>query len=254
MKEKHYNFPTQPQNIFQTIKTGFSIWKHTFSQTLVLSLINAINSWLLLYYMVYLKQEKVLPLYWEMLGGIISLTISISIIYRINKSIHNEWISFNQAIVIGCRKVFPMLLVFIVYVVIQKIGLPIISNVILFVALNFLPWLVIIDENSIMVAIKKSFTLVSGNYRHTFGAIVMVILISCLVCFSVVFIGAGVLFLSYKYEVHIDYFVWVVISSLLITLIISILYPLICAFNIAILYNLQARNKEKFRVNSWALN
>ncbi|MGD0465366.1 MAG: hypothetical protein ABSA84_01540 [Gammaproteobacteria bacterium] len=254
MEEKYYGVPTQPQGIFQTIKTGFSIWKYTFSQTVVLSVINAIMSWLLLYYIVYIKQERVLPWYFKVLGAIISLTISISMVYRIDKYIHNEYVSFNRAVVIGCRKVLPMLLGIALYFFVEKIGMHIISSMILIVFLTFLPWLVIIDENSIVNAIRKSFTLVIGNCWHTVGAVIVITLMCCLVCFLLAFIDVGILFLSYQYGIHIDYFAWIIVSSLLITLIISIMYPLICACNIAILYNLKARNKEKFSANSLALN
>ena len=257
MQAKHNDFPARSQNIFQTIKTGFLIWKHTFSQTIMLSLISAVLSGipLWLYFIENIKQEKVFFIYLNILSNIVLLIISISMVYRINKSTHNEHITFSHAIIIGCRKVVPMLFVFILYFIMIKIDMPIISTVIIFTVFTFLPYLVIIDEHSMINAIKKSFRLVLGNYWYTLGVVLIITLMCVLICMvTTLLVIVGMLFLNYKCGIQINYFISTIIPVLLVIAIMIIIYPLLSACNIAALYNLQIRSKEKFNTNSLALS
>ncbi len=252
MKKEQYSLLAQPPKIFQIIKIGFSIWKHTFNKTIAFSLINSA----IMYLDIFFQYEKISPIYghlFSIVSQIIGFMMLISIVYSINKSVHNENISFNQAIKISCKKILPLILLGILSLIVIIVGmiLLVIPGIFCMISLAFSNFFVIVEENSVVNSMKKSFRLVSGNWWYTFGAILIISLISCIIVVSLMglcfIVPTFFAFVKNYYEMQVDYHTTqiVFIMSLLgisMPLTMIFIYPWGIASMLAIFYSLKAKN------------
>lgn len=254
MQVKQYFLPTQPQNTWQLIKTGFSICKHTFRQVVGLVMISEIVHIAMLF-LPKILTSNVNVFYYYLPTMIVDTIVFISIIYRINKFINGEHVSFSQAVLINREKLLPVIAICLIYSFAVLIGilLLIVPGIILSVYLFFSVYLVILEKNiTIIASIKSSYKIVSGNWWFTSWVISIIILIVVLFYF----LNISLLFLVSAFivkKLSLEEFVIMENIKIIIEIFIPIMNLFIIPFChssiLATLYNLRFLNKSKIVIN-----
>ena len=257
MKENQYCLPTQPQNIFQLIKTGLKLWKLTANQTLVFALMYTIYNSLSVILLNGLGLYLYSVYYWLVLSAltIIGFIFTMSIAYRINQYVNNRNVSFKQVVIVSYKKSFSLILSLVIILSMLFLSLAAefcpekylfikcilyivgIIGMVMFFYSVFLPFVIITTEGkNIKEAIKRSFQLVNGNWWYT---VVSILIIQVILLFGVSIGFKSILVLTLGQSfINNNKLVFNIISQ--VTHIFTI--PCSCACLLAIFYELQSRN------------
>lgn len=250
MHTNNYCLPSTPQSTWQLIKTAVAIWKSTFLRVVIFSIIIELLSNILLLDNFYVS-NKYIVLALMIAISIVTCVANISIIYCMDKLVHNQDTNFYQNLLIGAKKLLPFIAVSIIYALAVLIGtlLLIIPGIMASIYLIFVFYLIIIDKNiSIINCIKSSYELVRGRWWHTSWVISIMLLWFILVMLLIVFIC---LLLGYAVIKICSIDQGVILENLkniglIVKSIINIFTtPLLHATILAVLYDSITKNKEK---------
>jgi len=246
-----------PKTIVEVIKHGFQLWANTFMKAIPFSLLlGIINMGLQFGMKPYLPHQdgklsgstegmhavSTVP---EMPGYIFlyliafmvfSLIIHAGMSYRINAIVLRTEPTFDKALLVGVRKVFPILGVWILTSLAMFVGFMalVIPGVVIGVYFAFSYLLVVITDKGIIESIRESCRLVSGNFWHTLGALVLIGLTYIVLAFALAFLLG---LLAFVLEPVVKENLYIVMSSVVIV----ILYPFFTTCLLAVLYDLQNR-------------
>ena len=200
-----YQALTQPASIGRVLDSGFKLFFSSFSSVLLLIVVTAIISVILQYAMfqimlpaVHIQTEEDMELYMMsvmpqiaivgLIMWLISLILYNAILSRIGMVATGEPGELFDALITGIRKTFPVFIAAILYSIAVTIGwvLLIIPGLILMLTLIFFQVLIVVDDEGIIAALKKSHSLVWGNYWRT----AVVVLIPIFIIYALVFVVA----------------------------------------------------------------
>jgi hypothetical protein len=239
-----YQAPTAPLSIGGVLDNGFQLLKASFGKVIGLAFISAIIG----------SAPNLLPqppltdepqigaglLAGSLIAGLISVLFYGAIIARIDAVIRSTDMAFMEAVQIGARRLLPMVLCFIVYGLAVLVGfvLLIVPGVILALSLGMAPYLVITENQGPIDAIKRSHSLVWGNWWRT--AIILTVIMFIL--FSVYFLVgmiSGVSVFAGSAEMNEAGMLF----NLLMALLSAVVTPVGYAMGMALLTDLQLRKE-----------
>ncbi|WP_347986102.1 hypothetical protein [Methylomonas sp. AM2-LC] len=189
----------QPVSIGKILDASFKLYRASFSKLLVFMLISAsfqvifglLQMWLYkdqaqspnLPLIIY-NEHPVLMICVLLISSIITFTLHVAIIYRINNLEHQQQDSIADALSFGFRKTPRLFLGYFLYILAVMIGtlLLIIPGIILMLSLSFFLYFVVLDSLKAYASLRASHRLIWGNWWRTLGVytapgVIMIVLI-----------------------------------------------------------------------------
>jgi len=195
-----FQYANQPQSIGKVLDNGIRLCLSSFKSVVGIALLGAIISNIpnLLTPTPHAGQALQAG-QMKQLGGIMLIASFVgmaffnALIYRINASASNEETSLGAALITGLKKLIPVLIGMLLYILIVMLGsvLLVIPGIILMMSLFFYSILIVVDDRTIFDALKTSHRLVWGNWWRT-STVLMVPAALMLVIYSAIGFVAGV--------------------------------------------------------------
>ncbi|RKZ68558.1 MAG: hypothetical protein DRQ44_04250 [Gammaproteobacteria bacterium] len=183
---------TTPSSIGRVLDSGFKLFTSSFKSVLTLLALSAVISVIMQYAMMvimvpdqpFTTQEQsmeymsqIMPVL--MVVGIIfwifSIAIYNAVLARVGQHAMNDDGDLTDAIVIGVKKLLPVVLAMVLYMIAISLGsiLLLIPGLILMLTLIFFQILIVTEDAGIIESLKTSHRLVWGNYWRT-AAVIMI--------------------------------------------------------------------------------
>jgi hypothetical protein len=208
-----YQSLTEPSSIGRVLDSGFKLFVASLKPVLLLIIVTAIINVIMQYAMFqimapaqqYTTQEEMA----QYMAGVMPQLVGVSIfIWLVSIILYNAILSsvgevakgsdgeLYDALIVGIRKTFPVFIAAILYSLAISVGfvLLVIPGLILMVTLLFFQILIVVDDEGIIASLKKSHTLVWGNYWRTSAVILVpffiIYALIMVVAFAAGFFGA----------------------------------------------------------------
>jgi len=208
-----YQSLTEPSGIGRVLDNGFKLFVASLKPVLLLIIVTAIINIIMQYAMFqimapaqqYTTQEEMA----QYMAGVMPQLVGVSIfIWLVSIILYNAILSrvgevakgsdgeLYDALIVGIRKTFPVFIAAILYSLAISVGfvLLVIPGLILMVTLLFFQILIVVDDEGIIASLKKSHTLVWGNYWRTSAVILVpffiIYALIMVVAFAAGFFGA----------------------------------------------------------------
>jgi uncharacterized membrane protein YeaQ/YmgE (transglycosylase-associated protein family) len=240
-----YQLPEEPQSIGGVLDDGFQLLKASFGKVLPISLVGAMFNTLpnLMAPDLDPADLSTLPplLPWVVLLSIVvSLMIYSAVLARIDAVAHNTELRLGAALSVGLRRFFPLLGCFVLYSVAVLAGslALLIPGIILGLSLVMGPYLVVTARMAPLEALKMSHRLVWGNWWRTallFSVLTIFVIVAYLLFILLFGLVAAVMFDDAK-DLG-------TVTSLVAGLVTAVISPLMYAFVLSVLHDLQLRKQ-----------
>lgn len=241
-----YQRPDGPLSIGGVLDDGFRLCKASFSKIFLLALISAFINQIPSAFMGFTPGEEMTELpvgaLWAFaLTAVISMVFYGAVIARVDAISRGESVSLGEALGVGLRRFFPILISLILFTILVMLGLVvlIIPGLIVMLTLVFAPYLSVTDKLGPIEALKQSHRLVWGNWWRTAAIFAVIMFIVFAAYFLMGMLGAlAGAFGGVDVDSGFNLFQYLVLP--LVTAIVS---PLIYAFSMSVLNDLKLRRE-----------
>lgn len=258
--------PKRPQTAMEVVKTSFHVWKESLRVVLPIALTWAVFNLIFLIIFSSLGLEWqydenhkfIFPTDHKLLFGwlgiasfVMSIMFNTAIIYAFHQTMQNKIIKFKETLQLACQKALSAsMVIFIImapviamtmFVVGTGWWLGLIAAGILEIYLIFAFPLVIVTDKGIWGSLQESCRLVSSNWWHVAAVIAVMLLMFVIFCLLVVAVE-----LLLQYSIHKERF-----SIILSGVGTIVWYPLVYAFLLTLLHDLQVRQEERGKHDSF---
>lgn len=178
------SLPDQPVSISKVLDNGVSLFTASFMKIVPIAILGSfITTFLTVRYIndmpqpngsspeemaAFMANLPVLGIVWLglMLVGMLMLG---AIIFRIGNTANTQQDSFGQAIGVGLKKLIPLFIAMILYLIAFMIGtvLLIIPGLYLFLSLSFFTYFMVNENEGLFTSLKLSHRLIKGNWWRT---------------------------------------------------------------------------------------
>ena len=201
-----YQALSQPSGIGRVLDSGFKLFVASLKPLTLLIVVTAIINIIMQFAMYQTMlpmqqlatQEEVAQYMAAMMPQLIGVAL---IMWLVSVILYNAILSrigevandgdgvLYDALIVGIRKVVPVFIAAILYTLVVSIGfvLLIIPGLILMVTLLFFQVLIVVDDEGIIAALKRSHNLVWGNYWRTTAVILVPIFIIYALLMAIMF-------------------------------------------------------------------
>ena len=173
-----FTLPKQPQSIGVVLDSGFRLFAAGFSKVIGLSVAANIIVYLpMLIFMPFLMSNTQPPpeaftggfFIAALVAGILSMAFYLAIIRVFGAIARDEPVSIGAALTAGLKRLLPMLIAAILYMIVVSLGmvLLIIPGMIVMLTLMFFSVAMVLDEEGIISSLSRSHKLVWGNWWRT---------------------------------------------------------------------------------------
>jgi len=203
-----FQYANQPQSIGKVLDNGIRLCLSSFKQVAAIAFVGAIIAGLPNLFNPAQTATQAVPIgqlkpFFGVLlvAMIIGISFYNAIIFRIDAVATNQAAGVGQALTAGLKKLLPVLLGMILYMLLVSVGsvLLLIPGIILMMSLFFYPALIVVDNSGIIEALKTSHRLVWGNWWRTV-TVLMIPAILLMVVYSGLGFIAGVAGLAGGFE------------------------------------------------------
>lgn len=187
-----YQALVQPAGIGRVLDSGFKLFVASLKPVLMLVIFTAIISIIMQYAMFqvmapaqgFANQEEMTQHMANSLPQLIGVSISVwlvniilynAIMRIVGEVAHGGNAIMYDALIVGIKKVLPVFIAALLYTLAVSLGflLLVIPGLILMVTLLFFQVLIVVDDEGIIASLKKSHSLVWGNYWRTTAVILV---------------------------------------------------------------------------------
>jgi hypothetical protein len=241
-----YQTPDSPLSIGGVLDDGFRLLKASFTRVFLLALVASVLGQIPSLFVEMPVDGSEIPditavvFGVSLLTGAMTLVFYAAIIVRINAIACGLDVTMADAVGVGFKRFFPMLLAYIIYGLCVAGGMLalVIPGFILILSLMFAPYLVIIDELSALDAIKQSHKLVWGYWWRTAGIFTVIMFLVFAVYFLLALLMAPFALLEVSATDIVS-----ILQFILVPLITAVILPVLYAAGLAILNDLKLRRQ-----------
>lgn len=235
-----YQRPTSPLSVGGVLDDGFKLLKVSYTRLLAVSLVSALVT-LLPEFMSVSPEDMASTGLWLMLISMpLQILLFAALVARTDAIANNEELSLAGSMGVGLKRFIPMFICGVIYVIAVLAGMIalIVPGLIIGLSLSFAMYLTVTDEMGPLEALKESHGLVWGNWWHTAAVAGVVVFIVMGSYFLLGFVSALMTGVA-SGEVESAGPLMLIGMTLLTTLLTPIMY----AFYIALLNDLKLRKQ-----------
>lgn len=235
-----YQKPASPLSIGGVLDDGFKLLKAGYTRLLAVSLVSALVTLLPEFMSVSPEDLTTTGLWLMAISMPLQILLFAALVARTDAIANGEALSLGGSMGIGLRRLIPMFVCGILYVIAVMAGLValIIPGIIIGLSLSFAMYLTVTDDMGPLEALKESHGLVWGNWWHTAAVAGVVIFIVMGSYFLLGFVSA---LLSGVASGEVESTGPVMLIG--VTLLTTLLTPIMYAFYIALLNDLKLRKQ-----------
>ena len=192
-----FQLAAHPQSIGKVLDGTFKLFAASIKSSFILALLAALAALLPAMIMqhrmggdptAFVQGGMGIFMLFYLIGVLISLVLYSALIYKVNSIALNQQVGYGQAVSVGLRKLLPLILAGILYILAVMVGsiLLLVPGIILSVSLIFYVFLIVCDNQGPISALTASHKLVWGNWWRT-----ITVFLAPFFVYLVIYIAAG---------------------------------------------------------------
>ena len=173
-----FTLPKQPESIGVVLDSGFRLFAASFKKVIGLSLVANVIIYLpVLIIVPFIASSSQPPAQGLAImiaagmaaAGVLSMIFYLAIINIYGNIARNEPVSIGASLMVGLKRLLPMIVAFILYMLVVSLGmvLLVIPGLILMLTLMFFSVAMVLDDQGMISSLRRSHRLVWGNWWRT---------------------------------------------------------------------------------------